>query len=135
MLAADQLGQVLGALGLVAVALDLVDAQVGVGTVRQTHRCAGTRDFFHRDHVRQITHVGAAVFLAHGDAQHAQVTHLAPQVHRELVAVVDLGRAGGDFGLRKVIHRFAQGVDVFTELEIQTGHVHGVLLLVSWGQS
>ena len=71
MLAADQLGQVLGALGIGAVALDLVDTQVAVRTIAQAHRGAGTRDFFHRNHVRQVAHVGAAVFLAHGDAEHA----------------------------------------------------------------
>jgi len=126
-LAADQLGQVLGALLGGAVALDLVDAQIGMRAVGETHagRCAG--NFFHRNHVRQIAHVGTAVFLAHGDAQHAQVAHLAPQVHRELVVAIDFGGAGGDFGLGKVTHRVAQGIDVFTKLEIQARQVvHGM---------
>ncbi len=125
-LTTDELGQVFGALLGRAVALDLVDTQVGVRAVAQAHRGAGTGDFFHGDHVRQVAHVRAAVFLTHGDAQHAQVAHLAPQVHGELVVAVDFGRAGGDFGLGKVAHRVAQSVDVFTELEVQAGQVvHG----------
>jgi hypothetical protein len=45
-----------------------------------------------------------------------------------LVAAIDLGRARRDFGLCELAHGVAQGVDVFTELEIQTGQVvHGSL--------
>ena len=62
---------------------------------------------------------GAAVFLGHGDAQHAELAHLAPQVHRELVAAVDLGGARRDLGLREGAHRVAQRVDVFAELEVR----------------
>jgi len=62
--------------------------------------------------VGQVAHVGAAVVLVHGDAQHAQVAHLVPQVHGELVVAVDLGGARRDLGLGKVAHRVAQGVDI-----------------------
>jgi hypothetical protein len=54
------------------------------------------------------------------------LAHLAPQVHGELVAAVGLGGQRGDLGLCKVAHGVAQGVDVFTELEVQAGQVHGV---------
>jgi hypothetical protein len=112
-----------------AVALDLVHAQVAVRAIAQAHAGRRAADFFHGNHVRQVAHVGAAVFLAHGDAQHAQGAHLLPQVHRELVVAVDLGRAGRDLGLGKLAHRIAQRVDVFTELEIESGQVvHGVSL-------
>ena len=57
----------------------------------------------------------------HGDAEHAELAHLAPQVHRELVAAVDLGGARRDLGLREVAHRVAQRVDVFAELEVEAG--------------
>ena len=43
----------------------------------------------------------------------------------KLVVAVDLGRARGDLGLGEVMHRVAQRVDVFTELEIQAGQAHG----------
>ena len=48
---------------------------------------------------------------------------LSPQVHRELVAAVDLGRARRDLGLGERVHGVAQRVDVFTEHEIQAGQV------------
>ena len=121
MLAADELGQVLGALLGRAIALDLVDAEVAVCAVRQAHGSGRPRDFFHRNHVGQVAHVGAAIFLAHGDAQHAQIAHLLPQVHGELVGAVDLCGAGGDLFLCKGAHCVAQGVNVFAELEIESG--------------
>ena len=121
--AADEFGQVLAALLGRAVALDLVDAQIAVRAVRQTHAGAGARNFFHGDHVRQIAHVGAAVFLAHGDAEHAQAAHFLPQVHGELVVLVDLSGARCDLGLCKFAHRVAQGVDVFAKLKVQAGQI------------
>jgi hypothetical protein len=128
-LAADQLGQVFLLLRLAAVALDLVDAQVAVRAVGQADGGAGAADLLHGDHVRQVAHVGAAVLLGHGDAQHAQLAHLGPQVHRGTGRSVDLGRARGDLGLREVAHGVAQGVDVFAKLEVQAGQVaHGGLL-------
>ncbi|OIQ86770.1 hypothetical protein GALL_313590 [mine drainage metagenome] len=124
-LAAEQLGQVaclqLGA----AVAPDLVHAQVRVRAVAQRHGSAGARDLLHRDHVRQIAHAGAAVGLGHRDAQQSEVAELAPQVHRELVVAVDLGRARRDLGDGEVAHRVAHRVDVGAELEIKSGEVHG----------
>jgi hypothetical protein len=124
MLAADEPGQVFFLLRVVAVALDLVHAQVAVGAVAQAHGRAGAADLLHRHHVREVPHVGTAVLLRHGDAQHAQVAHLAPQVHRELVAAVDFGGAGGDLLVGKGAHRVAQRVDVVTELEVEAGQIH-----------
>ena len=120
-LTADQLGQVPCALFGCAVALDLVHTQVAVCAVGQPHRgrCAG--NLFHCNHVRQVTHIGAAVLLADGNAQHAQAAHLLPQVHGKLVCPVDLSRARCDLGLCKFTHRVAQCVDVFAELEIESG--------------
>jgi hypothetical protein len=123
--AADQPGQVLAALGLAAVALDLVHAQVAVRAVAQPDAGAGAADLLHGDHVRQVAHAGAAVLFGHGDAEHAELAHLAPQVHRKLVAAVGLRRARGDLGLGEGVHGVAQGVDLFAELEIQAGQVHG----------
>ena len=121
MLAADELGQVLGSLLRRAIALDLVDAEVAVRAVRQAHRSRGARDFFHGNHVGQIAHVGTAIFLAHGNAQHAQSAHLLPQVHGELVGAVYLGGARCDLFLGKGVHCVAQCVNVFAELEIESG--------------
>ena len=133
MLAADELGQVLGFLGFVAVAVDLVHTQIAVRAIRQAYRCTGTRDFFHRHHVCQIAHVCTAIFLGHGDAQHAQLAKLAPQIHGELVVAVDLSGTRSDLALGKFTHCIAQRINIFTELEIQSGQVgkaHGCLLRV-----
>ncbi len=64
---------------------------------------------------------------AHGDAEHAEVPHLAPQVHRKLVGAVDLGRARRDLGLREIAHRVAQRLDVVAEAEVESGELHGCL--------
>jgi hypothetical protein len=47
------------------------------------------------------------------------LAHLAPQVHRELVAAVDLGGARRDLGLGEGAHGVAQRVDVLAELEVR----------------
>ena len=69
--------------------------------------------------MREIAHVGAAVFLLDGDAKQPETGELAPQVHREFVVVVDPGRARGDFPGSEVLHGVAQHVDVFAEAEIE----------------
>ncbi len=92
-----------------------------MGAVGQADRGRGARDFFHRHDVREVAHVGAAVFLADGDAEQAELAHLAPQVHRELVAAVDFGGARRDLVGRELLHGFAQGGDVFAVVEGQTG--------------
>ena len=81
--------------------------------------------------MRQIAHVGTAILLGDGDAEHAQFAELAPQIHGELVAAVDLGRTRSNLDLGKFTHGIAQRIDVFTELEVQSwqiGKAHGCLL-------
>jgi hypothetical protein len=130
MLAADELGQVLLFLRFGAVALDLIDAQIAVRTIRQTHagRCA--RNFFHGYHVRQVAHVGTAISFGHRDAQHTHLTHLAPQVHGKLIGAIDFCSARRNLCLRKIAHRVAQRINVFTKLKIKAGHVHAVFLQI-----
>ena len=83
----------------------------------------------------QVAHLGAAVFLVDGDAEHAQVAHLAPQVHRELVAAVDFGGARGDFDGGELLHRFAQRGDVFAMIKGQAWQMQHVVLTEDWGKS
>ncbi|KAI3480412.1 hypothetical protein L1887_57426 [Cichorium endivia] len=83
MLAADQLGQVLELLLVAAVAVDLVDAEVGVGAVGEGHRGRPAADFLHGHDMGQVTQAGAAVFLADGHAEQAHVAELAPHVGGE----------------------------------------------------
>jgi hypothetical protein len=76
--------------------------------------------------VCQVAHVGATIDFGHRDAQHTNLAHLAPQVHGELIGAVNFGGTGCNFSLRKIAHSVAQRINVFTQLEIQAGHVHGV---------
>src|SRR5471030_88658 len=122
-LAGQQAGQVFLLLRCVAVAVDLVHAQVGVGAVGQADRRPCAADFLHRDDVREIAHAGAAVFFADGDAEQADGAELAPQVGGELVCAVDLGGAWRNLARGKIAHRVAQHVDVYAEVEWQGRNV------------
>ncbi len=118
-LAADEARQVFFALRVVAVAMDLVDAEVRVRAVGQPHRCRRAADFLHRDDVREVTHVAAAVLLGHGDAEQAHVAELRPQLVGKLVGAVDVGRARRDLGLGEFGDRVAQQVGGFAEIEVE----------------
>ncbi|MNO77088.1 hypothetical protein D3C76_681860 [compost metagenome] len=128
-LAADQPGQVFGFLLLGAVALDLVDAEVGVRTVGQRHRSRTAADLFHGDHVRQVAQRRAAEFLFHGDAEQAHVTELLPHVHGEGVFRVDLRGARRQLGGDEAADLVAQHVDGFAEAEVEGRIAHWVHLL------
>ncbi|MNE19121.1 hypothetical protein D3C80_1121900 [compost metagenome] len=134
-LAADQLGQVLGFLFVVAVAVDLVDAEVGVGAIGQGHRGRAAADFFHGDHVSQVTQASAAVLFRHGNAQQAHVAEFAPQVGGEQVVDVDLSGARGDLLGDEGLNLIAQHVDGFTEGKVQGWIAHGSPFgfFVGWG--
>jgi hypothetical protein len=82
------------------------------------------RDFFHRHHVGQVAHAGAAVFFFHGEAEQALFAQLRPQGQRELVAGIGLGGQRCDLGGGKMGHALAQQVDVFAKIEVQGWHVH-----------
>jgi len=124
-LAADQFGQVFGFLFVIAVAVDLVDAEVGMRAVGQRHRGRATADFFHDHHVGQVTQAGTAVLFRHGDAKQAHVTEFAPQVSGEQVVDVDLSRARGDLFGDEGLNLIAQHVDGFTEGKVQGWIAHG----------
>ena len=129
-LATDQPGQILAALGLAAIAHDLVHAQVGVRPVGQAHRGRPPGDLLHGHDVREIAHLGAAVLLGHGHAEHAEIPELAPEVHRELVLAVDLRGPRGDLGRGELLQGLAQHGDVLAEVEGQAGDVQHA---DSWG--
>ncbi len=118
-LAADELRQVFLFLFFGAVAVNLVHTQVGVGTVGEANGGGSTADFFHGDDVRQVAHVGAAVFFAHGDTQQAHVAHFPPQVHGELVVAVNFLGARCDFGSSKAVDLLAEHIEGFAEAEVE----------------
>ncbi len=92
--------------------------------VRQSDRGGRAADFLHRDHVREITHVGAAVFLLDGNAQHAELAEARPQFIRKFIGAVDGGGARRDFPGGEGGDRFAQDGDGFAESEVESGVMH-----------
>ncbi len=113
MFATAQFGQVLLFLGLAAIFLDLVQAEVGHGAVGQPHRRRRPADLFHHDAVREVAHIGAAVLLVDGDAQQAHVAKRAPQVLRKCIVAIDLGGARRDLLLAHLVDRVAEHVQFF----------------------
>ncbi|MNV41488.1 hypothetical protein D3C71_1331270 [compost metagenome] len=125
LLAAAQPGQEALLLVFGAVLAQLVHAQVRVRAVGQADAAGGTRDFFHRHHVRQVAHAAAAVFFLHGQAEQTLLAELAPQRMREQVLFIGLGGQRGDLRGGKMGHALAQQVDLVAEMEVHGGHVHG----------
>ena len=118
-LAADQLGQEAPLLLLVAVPIDLIDAQIAVRPIRQPHAGARPADLLERHAMLEIPHRRAAILLAGSDAEHAERTHLAPEVGGEIVGPIDVGGARGDLVMRERLDAGAQHVGGLAELEVQ----------------
>ena len=123
MLARDEFGKVLGFLPGVAVAANLIDAEVGVRPVRQADRTRSATDLLHGDDVRQIADARSAVLLFDRDPEESQITHLAPQIRRELIVAVDLCGARRDLDRGELLHRGAQHVDGLAKVEVQRGKI------------
>src|ERR1700710_838041 len=119
MFAGNQLRQVFALLRLVTVAADLVDAEGGMGAVRQPDRSRRPRHFFDCDTVLEIAQTSAAIFLFDGDAVQAERAHLRPEVARKLVAPVDFGGARRDLVAREGIDGLANRIRGFAEIEIE----------------
>ena len=103
-----------------AVPVDLVDAEIGMRAIGQADRGRGAGDLLHRDHVLQIAHAGAAILLLDGDAEHAEIAELAPQIHRERVVAIDPSRARRDLIGREGLDLSAQHVGGLAQIEIQS---------------
>ena len=124
MLAGTQLRQVSPLLLVRAVQFQLVDAQVGMGPVGQADAGRGAGDFLDGDGVGQITHPRSAVFLGDGDAQQAQLAHLAPQGGGKLVRSVNLRRDRLDPVLSPAVHGLAQRVHILAQVEFHASGEH-----------
>lgn len=74
------LGQVLLLLGVITVAVDLVDAQVRVGTVAQGHRARGTGELLHGNGVIQVSKTETTVLGGDSDTEKTHITKLLPHV-------------------------------------------------------
>ena len=87
--------------------------------VGEPDRRRTARNLLHGDAVREIPHAGAAVFLRDGDAEHAELAELRPEVARKLVLAVDLVGARRDVVLAEARDRIAQRVHVLAERKVE----------------
>src|SRR5262249_19470314 len=112
----------------IAVAPDLIDADVRMRAVGETDRGGRARDFLHGDTVLEVAETRAAPFLLDRDAEHAELAELGPEVTREGVAAVDLVGTRRDLVGRKAAHAVAQHVGGLAQAEIEAAdvvHAHG----------
>ena len=94
--------------------------------VRQADRRRGARDLLHRDDVRQVAEVAAAVLLLDRHAVQAERAELRPEVGRKDVVAVDVGGARRDLVVGELLHRIAQHRDRLAEVEGEAGKMsHG----------
>ena len=97
--------------------------------IREADRGRGARDFFHRDDVRQVAELGAAVLFLDRHAVQTESAELLPQVVREKVLAVDGRGAGRNFCGGKCLDRVAKRIDGVAQVEVEAGIVHGICLL------
>ncbi|MNI76223.1 hypothetical protein D3C73_1324390 [compost metagenome] len=88
--------------------------------VRQADATCCSGDFLHGNHVGQVAHACAAVFLTNRQTQQAHVAKLTPQIHRKLVSAIGFLGTWGDFLRRETRDRVAQHVNFFTKEKIQS---------------
>src|SRR5690349_6499383 len=103
----------------VAVAADLIHAEIGVSPVGEPDRCGSAGDFLHRHDVSQITHGGTAEFLFDSDAEEAQSSKLRPQLAREFIGAIDFRCAGGYLAAGEGRNRFPQNIGGLAEVEFE----------------
>src|SRR5882724_42991 len=119
MLAGNQFWQVFPLLRLVAVAADLVDAEVGMRPIRQADRGRRARHLLHRNAVLEIAQTRTAILLLDRDAVEAERADLGPEVAGKLIAAVDFGGARRDFVLRERMHRLSDRIRGLAEIEVE----------------
>src|ERR1700704_1620208 len=96
MFARNQFWKILPLLRFVAVAADLVDAEIRMRAVGEPDRCRRPGNLLDRDAVLEIAQPRAAILLLDGDAVQAERADFRPQVARKLIALVDVGGARRD---------------------------------------
>ncbi len=119
MLARDQLRQVARLLARVAVAGDLVDAEVRMRAVGEADRAGGARHFLHRHAMLEIAEAQAAVFLRRGDPVQPQRAHLRPEIAREEIVAVDRRGARRDLPVTEGPRALADHLGAVAEVEIE----------------
>jgi hypothetical protein len=78
--------------------------------------------------VREVSHIGAAVFLSDSHAQQSEITELAPHIHGKCIVGINLGGPRRQLFLNKLVNRVTQHIDFFTQSMIKRGvrRIHDV---------
>ncbi len=124
MLAAEQFGQIAPLLRVRPIAADLIDAEIGMGAVREANRGRGPADLLHGEAMGEIAKARAAIILLDGDPVQAERAHVGPKILRETVGPVDLRRAGREIFGGEGANHVAQHVEIRPKREIETGILH-----------
>ena len=101
MLAGEQFGQIAFLLLGIAIAPDLIDAEVRVRAIRQADRSRSARNLLHGHAMGEIAEAGAAPFLFDRDAEKTKSAELRPQLAGKLVRTINLRGARGNLALGK----------------------------------
>ncbi len=133
MLAANEAGKIFPFLAARAVAANLVHAQVGMGAVGKANRTGSAGDLLHGNAMFHVAEPRSAIFLLHGDAEHAESAQFRPEMARKRIAAVDFIRKGSDFISCKTLHCLANGLRRLTETEIKAAIISSAHMdLLSW---
>src|SRR5437763_7747604 len=119
MVAGNQLRQIFPLLPLIAIAADLVDAEVGMRAIGQSDGGGRPRDFLDRNAVLEVAEPRAAKFFLDCDAVQPKRADLRPEVARKLIALVDFSGARRDLVAREIRDRFADSIRGLAEIEIE----------------
>ncbi|EGJ32873.1 hypothetical protein LYNGBM3L_74300 [Moorena producens 3L] len=112
-------------LRVIAPAPQLVDAEIGMGAIRQANRRRCAADLFDRDGMFEIAEPGAAIFFADRNAVQAKLPHFGPEVTRELIGFVHLCCNWRDLVLREPMYGVADHFSFFGKAELQSRVRHG----------
>src|SRR5258708_6182444 len=119
MLARDQFWQIFPLLRFVAVAAQLVDAQIGTRPVGQADRGRRPRNLLDREAMLEVPEPRAAIFLLDGNAVQAERADFRPEIAGKLIALVDLVGARRNLVAREIVYGLANSVRGFAEIEVE----------------
>src|SRR5258706_15815421 len=119
MLARDQFWTFFRFLRFVAVAAQLVDAQVGMRPVGRADRGRCPRNLLDRNAMLEVPEPRAAILLLDGNAVQAELADFRPEVAGKLIALVDLVGARRNLVAREIVHGLADSVRGFAEIEVE----------------
>src|SRR5271155_5613189 len=117
----DQLRQIAAFLLVVAIAADLIDAQVRMRAVGEPDRGRGARNLLHGDAMSEVAEPCTAQFFLDRDTEKPKRPELWPQFARKAVIAVDLTGERRNLVLGEGPRGVAQHLDLVAEAEIETG--------------